>query len=216
MKKIIISILTILLLVLAYFVIFNDIHILNWDNISIKDIKDKDKELNDKINTAKETNQQKYPQSISSLETSMEQLKKTKDKYLNKVKYLSEDLELGVVQIKEYKIDKLWVALGNYAKDENVNLKLDVMETGTKDVYDLNVTIIGEYIGITAFIYDIEKDDTLGFRIVNFKIAPNTTTTETTSSGNNTSSSEKQYTTYVSVSGLKATFKIESVGIDFN
>ena len=222
MKKIVISILIILLFVLVYYLIFGHLEVFGWSNTSIKDLKKADEELDKKINTAKEINMQKYPQSISALESSMDDLKKVKEKYDNKVKYISDDLELGVVQIKEYKIDRLWVALGNYAKEENVTLKLDIVETSSQNVYDLNITLVGEYIGITDFIYDIEKDDTLGFKVVDFRIAPNTSGGEDSSSSGTSaqksggSTESTQHTTYINVSGLKATFRVESVGIEFN
>ncbi len=224
MKKIIILILIVLFAFLFYSILFGNITVFGWTNSNINDIKEADANLDKKINTAKELNMQKYPQSISSLETSIDDLKKVKEKYENKVKYLEDDLELGVVQIKEYKIDRLWVALGNYAKDEKVTLKLDIVETGKQGVYDLNITLVGEYIGITDFIYDIEKDDTLGFKIMNFKIAPNTsdasdsssTGTNSAQSSQGSSDSSNTHTTYINVSGLKATFKIESVGIEFD
>ena len=112
------------------------------------------------------------------------------------------------VEIKEYKIERLWIALENYAKKEGIELKLDVADTNVADVYDLNVTVKGEYIQITDFIYDIEKDDTLGFKILKFKMTPAAITTTT-----KTETGEE--VTVTNYDWLTATFEIKSVGIDF-
>ena len=212
MKKFLISILVVLLLVLAYFVILKNVTIAKWESKSINDIKDANNELDTQINMAKQINNQEYPQSIEKLENSIRDLKVAKEKYETKLSYISENAELGVVEIKEYKVERLWITLENYAKDNGLDLQLDLLDTSTADKYDLNITLLGGYIGITDFIYDIEGDDTLGFKIQNFKLTPNTTTTE------NTSEEEEngQTSTSVDTNTLKATFKIEGVGIEFN
>lgn len=225
MKKILISILVVLLAVLTYFLIMEDVHIADWKNKNIDDIKSLNAKLDKKIDIVEQMNYQEYPEKIKNLETSIEELKIAKDKYDSKVNSLTENVELGVVEIKEYKIERLWIALENYAKDENVKLKLEVLDTAAEGIYDLNVTVVGEYIGITDFIYDIEKDDTLGFKILNFKLIPNTNivttaTQETDANDDNTSEDSTQTknnsTASVDVNELKATFKIEGVGIEFN
>ena len=212
MKKFLISILVVLLLVLAYFVILKNVTIAKWESKSINDIKDANNELDTQINMAKQINNQEYPQSIEKLENSIRDLKVAKEKYETKLSYISENTELGVVEIKEYKVERLWITLENYAKDNGLDLQLDLLDTSTVDKYDLSITLLGGYIGITDFIYDIEGDDTLGFKIQNFKLTPNTTTTE------NTSEEEEngQTSTSVDTNTLKATFKIEGVGIEFN
>ena len=212
MKKFLISILVILLLILTYFIILKNVTIATWKSKSINDIKNANNELNAQIDMAKQINNQEYPQSIEKLENSIRNLKVAKEKYETKLSYVSDNAELGVVEIKEYKVERLWITLENYAKDNGLDLQLDLLDTSTADKYDLNITLLGGYIGITDFIYDIEGDDTLGFKIQNFKLTPNTTTTE------NTSEEEEngQTSTSVDTNTLKATFKIEGVGIEFN
>ena len=173
MRKFLISILIILLMILACFLILNDIPIGNWKNKNIDDIKQLNANLDEQIEIAKELKNQQYPTSIENLQTSIDALKTTKERYQSKVSHITDNVELGVVEIKEYKIERLWVTLGNYAKENGVDIQMDLLDTTTQDVYDLNITLIGGYIGITDFIYDIEKDDTLGFKILNFKILPN-------------------------------------------
>lgn len=225
MKKVLISIIVVLFMILTYFVIFKNITISNWKSSNINDVKQLDSNLNEKINTAKQLNNQEYPEKVSNLDSSMEKLKVAKKKYESKMEYVSQDVNLDVVNIKSYKIERLWITLENYAKTENVELKLEVLDTSTAGLYDLSITVVGEYIGITDFIYDIEKDDTLGFKILNFKLLPGVSTTSTTSdpskitnktTADANKNSETTTTTSVRVDQLTATFKIEGVEIEFN
>lgn len=211
MKKFLISVIVLLLMILTYFLIIRNITISNWTSKSINNVKELNTNLNTKIDTAKQKNNQEYPQSIEKLESSIKKLKTTKEKYEIKTKYIADSVELGIIQTKEYKIERLWITLANYAEEENVDLKLEILETPAQGIYNMNVTVTGEYINITDFIYDIEKDDTLGFKVLNFKLLPTTTNSN---SDNNTKTEEK--TTIVNVDKLVATFKIENVGIDFN
>ncbi len=230
MKKVLISIVVVLFMILTYFVIFKNITIASWESSNINDVKQLDSSLNEKINTAKQLNNQEYPDKVSKLDSAMEKLKVAKKKYESKMAYVSQDVNLDVVNIKSYKIERLWITLENYAKTENVELKLEVLDTSSSGLYDLSVTVIGEYIGITDFIYDIEKDDTLGFKILNFKLLPGVSTTSTTTSDpskitnkttadankNSETNTTTTTTTSVRVDKLTATFKIEGVEIEFN
>lgn len=229
MKKVLISILIVLIVILTFFVVFKNINIGEWKSKNINDIKNLNSELDQKINNAKQLNNQDYPNEVNKLDDSMEKLKIVKKKYQNKMEYVSGNVDLGGVSIKNYKIERLWIALENYAKNENVELKLEVVDAASKGLYDLNITVAGEYIGITDFIYDIEKDDTLGFKILNFKLTPYVATTTTNNNTNNNTTSNTKNTddqnqttqtttstTSVRVDKLTATFKVEGVEIEFN
>lgn len=229
MKKVLISILIVLIMILTFFIVFKNISIGEWKSKNINDIKNLNSELEQKINNAKQLNNQDYPNEVNKLDDSMEKLKIAKKKYQNKMEYVSGDVDLGGVSIKNYKIERLWIALENYAKNENVELKLEVVDAASKGLYDLNITVAGEYIGITDFIYDIEKDDTLGFKILNFKLTPYVATTTTNNNTNNNTTSDTNNTndqnqttqttpstTSVRVDKLTATFKVEGVEIEFN
>ena len=229
MKKVLISILIVLIVILTFFVVFKNINIGEWKSKNINDIKNLNSELEQKINNAKQLNNQDYPNEVNKLDDSMEKLKIVKKKYQNKMEYVSGNVDLGGVSIKNYKIERLWIALENYAKNENVELKLEVVDAASKGLYDLNITVAGEYIGITDFIYDIEKDDTLGFKIINFKLTPYVATTTTNNNTNNNTTSNTKNTddqnkttqtttstTSVRVDKLTATFKVEGVEIEFN
>lgn len=228
MKKILISILFIILLVLIVFLVFKNISVFEWKSTSVADIKDLDFNLNSKIDEAVTLSNLNYPDSIETLESSIRSLKLAKQEYENKMKYVSENVELGVVQVKQYKIERLWIVLENYAKDRGIELKLEVVDANASKLYDLNVTLIGDYIGITDFIYDIENDDTLEFNISNFKLVAETQEKADSTSNNeekkqedsnkteNKNEEDSNKTDKASKNKLKATFEIEGVGIQFN
>lgn len=221
MKKFLISVLLVLLVVLMYALAIKNVQLkttsFEWKSKSVQDVKDLSNTLDETIADATQIKQQDYPESIRKLEESITNLKKTKANYEAKAKYIDENVELGIITTKEYKIERLWVTLGKYAKAENINLKVDVVDSTISGKYDLEVTTEGEYINITDFIYDIEKDDTLGFKILNFKLIPKALDTNSTkATDNEQNNNTTQTTTNTNTDKLKATFKIEGVGIKFD
>lgn len=195
MKKFLMSIITILLLILTYFVIFKNISISKWTSKNVKDVKELDSSLTEKIDTAKQLNNQEYPEKVSTLEKSIKQLKIAKERYETKLEYAPDGIDLSVVKTKEYKIERLWIALQNYALSEEIELKLEIVDTTIEDVYDINVTATGEYSSIADFISDIEKDDTLSFKILNFKLLPSTVSSSQTTEKQTTNKTESTNTT---------------------
>ena len=93
-----------------------------------------------------------------------------------KVKFndLSDEEILKAMQDESYSIEFLWTKIGNHATSQGVNLKFEIVSstTGANNVNDINFTVQGTYIGITNFIYAIENDEELNFRIQNFKLLP--------------------------------------------
>lgn len=75
-------------------------------------------------------------------------------------------------QSYDYKIDFLWIRIENHAKSEGVKMKMELTRSssGAENVYNLNFTATGSYIGIEEFITDIEDDSKLGFKIEEFKM----------------------------------------------
>lgn len=229
MKKLLILILIVLLSVAVYMIGFKNIKILDWKTTNIQELEALDKELKADIENAKELNGTVYTTRIEELNKSIRQLKTSKETYEAKVSSLSEDAELGIVSIKNYKIEYLWTKLENYAKDNNVWLKLDLIENGG-DSYDLDITLKGSYIDITETIFDIEKDDTLDFTIEEFKLVPTTETKTTTSdsptlpnnsgvitpSDANNSNNSSTQTVVVDSMVLQGTFTVKNINVELN
>ena len=107
-----------------------------------------------------------YPSTLKKLNDSTETLQQTKKEYEDQAILLANSKYYR--QTETYKLEFLWTKLGNYAKDDNVIIKIDVTNGDAKGIYNLNFTVTGKYSDVTQFIYDIENDSILGFRIDDF------------------------------------------------
>ena len=69
-------------------------------------------------------------------------------------------------------IEFLLVRIENHAKSEGVAMNMVVTRSssGAENVYNLNFTATGSYVGIEEFITDIEDDSRLGYKIEEFKM----------------------------------------------
>ena len=172
MKKVLISILIILLLVLAYVAIFNGLSIGNIKILSVKQIIEANDELTADISEAKNLINGEYTEAKEDLSNSVEDLVEAKEAYYDLAKTSTEGEITEATTIKKYKIEYLWTIVGNYATSEGVNLKMDVVtgDSGEEEVKNLEFTVTGQYIGIMEFIADIEDDEDLGFTIEEFKM----------------------------------------------
>lgn len=235
MKKILISIIIILLIGLGYTIGVKSLNIGALKLESVNDIKSASTNLEQKFNTSKEISAQTYPKTIEDLDNVVRDLKKVKQEYEAKILSNPEaETNLGVIQVEKYNIEYLWTIIGNYATKNGVTLTLDVKSSNAKDVYNLNFNLEGKYIGITDFIYSLEDDDELKFEIKDFKISSdkivnsdtkqkttdetaNNKTNTTTSKQENTTTNKQENTTKKSDGiTLYATFTVENVGINLN
>ena len=100
MKKILISVLITLLIILTYFTLSKGINLLNIK--SIRGIKAKSDELESEFNEANELSNKTYPEEVQGLEEAIKKLKISKQEYENKNVPNKEKLSVGTVEIKTY------------------------------------------------------------------------------------------------------------------
>lgn len=181
MKKILISIIIILLIGLGYTIGVKSLSIGQLKLESVGDIKNASANLDQKFNTSKEISAKTYPKSIEDLDKVVRDLKTAKQQYQAKT-LNNPDVQsnLGIIQLEKYNIEYLWTIIGNYATKNGVTLTLDIKSTSAQDVYNLNFSLEGKYIGITDFIYSLEDDSELKFEIKDFKISSDKITTKNT------------------------------------
>lgn len=174
MRKILLSIIIVLLLVITYFSLFKGIEIGSLKISSIKQIDENSKLLEEKTLEANNYIDIEYPKKREDLKQANDKMQDTKKRYLDETNASSEAEIQSALEIESFDIEKLWTKLGNHAKAEEVNLKLVInsSSSGSTDTKDLSFTVNGSYVGITNFIYDIEDDDQLKFRIYNYKMLP--------------------------------------------
>lgn len=171
MRKILLIVLIVLLLVGAGFTIANGFELGNFQIWGVKGITAQNENIDNKNEELSSLISVTYPATLAELKTSSETLTSTKQEYENKAILVSNSKYY--MQTEKYEIEFLWTRLGNYAKDNNVQIKIDVVNSSTSGLYDLNFTIAGKYSDVTDFIYDIENDSKLGFKIEDFHMSAN-------------------------------------------
>lgn len=190
MKKLIILILVIALLILSGVIMFNGISIGNLKIESIHDIRIKSAKLDKDLATCVNLTNMSYPEAVNKLEEAIKNLKKNKDKYEMIKPNDTEESALNTTQIKVYNSDFLWKSLGIYAKKHGIDLTIELTQGTTSNSYNINFIALGDYIGVTDFIYELENDTDLSFKIEKFAMEPNSNTT-TTKNTNSSSNQEK-------------------------
>lgn len=181
MKKLLISIIIILVLILTGFTIIKGLEIGNFKILGIIDIKKQNEDLDNKIKESTKMASTDYPKAIDNLNKTVKEFQKTKTDYEDMVNVSTNSEIQAANQYGVYEIGMLWIELGNHAKSEGIIMDVSAKEltpidtSTTSDVdkkYNCNLyfTATGTYAGIAGFIEDIEDDSKLGFRIEDFKI----------------------------------------------
>ena len=170
MRKILISILVCLLLIGSAFFMVNGISKVNIKGI--KGLSEKNEQIEQKISDLSNVISVTYANTESNLKRTANTLQDSKTEYENQAALSNSQSPSYASQLETYDIDYLWTKLGNYARDEKVVIKIDLVASGTStNLYNLNFTTTGAYVNITNFIYDIENDSKLGFKIDEFKMS---------------------------------------------
>ncbi len=174
MRKVLIIVIILLLVALGYTMSFNGLEIGKFQIWSVKELSESSKSIDTKIEEINSLIDVQYPKKISDLKSASNNMKTAKEEYLNYTNLSSDEQILRAMQEESYSIEFLWTKIGNHATSEGVNLKFEIVSssTGGNNVNDINFTVQGTYIGITNFIYAIENDQDLNFRIQNFKLVP--------------------------------------------
>lgn len=174
MRKILLIIIIVLLLVFGYVTVTKGIDIASLHISSVMQIDETSKELDEKTEELNSLIDISYPSKIEELKNASNRMQEAKQKYLDETNLSSDEEIQSALQIENYDIERLWTKVGNHANKEGVNLKLVLSSSssGSSETKDLSFTVEGSYIAITNFVYDLEDDDELNFRIYNFKILP--------------------------------------------
>lgn len=174
MRKILLSVFAGLTLIATIFFMVNGFNKFNVKGFSGLD--EKNTQVENKISDLSNVITVKYTQAESNQKTAANKLIDSKTEYENQAYLSSTNRSSYASMLEAYDIDYLWTKLGNYAKEEGVVIKIDVMSSSaSSNLYDLNFAVTGTYVGSTDFIYDIENDSKLGFKIDNFSMSSNTT-----------------------------------------
>ena len=156
---------------------------------TLTDTKNNLDKVTQNINTVKNSNSSK----VISLETAKQEFKDAKLSYDG----ISEET-LNIIKeatLEEtYDIEYMWIKLGNYAKVNNLNISLvepggNIVETDTEEDKDdqtissdgatepqvqtssnLMINVIGDYLDLAEFVFDVENDVELRFKLDKIKM----------------------------------------------
>lgn len=181
MKKLLISTIIVLILVLTGITIVNGIEIGNFKILGISEIKKQNEDLDSKIKEATKLASTDYQKKLDDLDETVKEFEKTKTTYEDMINVSTESEVEAANQYEVYEIGMLWINLGNHAKSEGVTMDVSAKnltaidtevttEADKKYTCDLYFTATGTYAGIAGFIENIEDDSKLGFRIEDFKM----------------------------------------------
>lgn len=170
MKDILISVISILIIVIIIICMAKGLTIGNFSILSIADIQKESLELDEEIEELNNLKNVTYKKKLSDLQNATKSLTTAKQKYLD-LASVSTDQEIKEANLEQtYAMEFLWNRVGSYATREGVTLKWDVSATGVNNKYTLNFTTTGSYVGTINYIYALENDSDLSFRIENFKM----------------------------------------------
>lgn len=179
MKKLLILILIALVLALTIFTLINGLSIGSFKVWGIKQIQSGNAELEETVTQATKLASSTFPSKVSELNTSMEKLEQEKTSYNDMVAVSDTGDVQTASQLSNYTLDFLWTTIGTHATSEGVNIDISITSgTGGENVYNLNFTAVGSYVGISEFIRDVEDDSDLGFKIENFSMKAGSSTSQ--------------------------------------
>lgn len=175
MRKILIAILLVLLIVLAYFTIFQGISIGSINILSANGIIELNDDLTEKINEANTKIKNDLQNKKTELSDSINTLLENKESYY-RLANVSTDSQITEAQTEElYSIEYLYLRIGRHARNEGVNFRMDIMSgnvSADSTVKNIAFTVEGQYVGIMNFVSALEEDSELAFRIDDFDLLP--------------------------------------------
>ena len=184
MRKLLFALLAVTLLFVVGLVIYKGFSIGKIEIWGIKQIVAENEQI-DKANAYLEKlASENFQTAITKLNNSGEAMQVKKKEYEEQAVLVSNSKYY--MQTEKYKIDFLWTRIGNYAKDNKVTPKMEVASGTTKGVYNLIITAVGKYPNVADFIYAIENDSRLGFKIEDFSMTQYITKSESNDEENAT------------------------------
>ncbi len=174
MKKLLISALVILLLIMAYFAIFRGISVANFHLLSVEQIGEENDKLTQEIAQTEILMNNDYQTKLNDLKKNTSDLMTAKEEYYNLADSSTEAEIRQANQVEEYTVEFLMTNLGRHATSKGVNLTYTPTSgtTGEANVNNISFTVVGSYNSVIEFLTSIEDDSKLGFRIRNFKLVP--------------------------------------------
>lgn len=214
MRKIILYILLISLVIFSVFIVYKGIPEIKIESYS--SISQENKKLNNLITEANNKKEVEYKKKSDALNTAHKLLESNKESYQELLEIGVDSNGIPLSKIQEYEIEKIWITIGNYAKKEGVDVKMEITSNNSvAGTYDLNFTASGSYTSIEDFLRDLQGDNTLVFKIENFKLVAGGTRSSTNNTVGNTAENTTENTASDESAGiLTATFVCKDIKLN--
>jgi len=231
MRKLLISVLIALLLLITIYSVVKGLSIGNIKILGFNDIKTESGKLETGIDDITKLKEQTYKKTLSDIESNAKTLIQEKEDYARAVSTSTSSEIEKATHNEKYEQDFLWAKIGNHATSQGVKLKFDIaVGSVNKNNYDLHFTATGTYANITEFVMALENDNLLNFKIENFKLVPvqantnkNTTGNTTTNTNKDTNKNANSNTSNTTIEEevveelkLQATFKVTDIAINID
>lgn len=174
MRKLLISVLLVLLIILAYFTIFQGISIGNFNILGASGIIGLNDTLTEEINRANVKITNDLQNKKGELNQEVGTLLQNKEAYYE-LANVSTETEISKAHTQEvYDIAFLFLKIGRHGRAEGVNFRMDILssDTGDNTVKNIAFTVTGAYSATIEFISALEDDSELSFRIEDFHMLP--------------------------------------------
>lgn len=172
MRKILISVIIILLVFMAYLIIFEGLALGDFKILSAEQIINENDKLTQEILLTEDKINKEYPTETDNLNNSITLMLNAENEYLDLASVSTEAEILKATTVETYTVEFLWTVLGRHATSKGVNLNYIPKNDNT-----IEFTVMGDYIPVLEFISEIENDSRLAFTIENFELTQSSDTT---------------------------------------
>ena len=171
MRKVLLIILLVLLIIGFGYIVLKGQTIGNLSIWGVKKIQEENDIIDQRIATLSKLSGLTYTNVISNLNTEANEMQDKKEQYENAIALATSDTNNYAIRTEKYPIEYLWTKLGNYAANEGIIITMYVLKSSSgANLYDLKFRLVSDYRGVTEFLYDIENDSSLGFKIDEFSM----------------------------------------------
>ena len=169
---------------LVILMVNNDLDLYLFKIFSTSSLDLKKEELESK-QTSLDLKKTEHKTSLKNLENAKSEFNKEKEKY----EAISDETIASLKEAtrgEEYNLEYMWIQLGNYAKANNLKISLYEKEEGTSNststssnskntsedsiLETLKIQVVGTYLNVSEFIFNIENDNTLRFKLDNIRM----------------------------------------------
>ena len=131
------------------------------DVVSYNDLKSNKEKLDNDMKQLNSLNTEKLDAAAESVRLEQKNYEAKKNEYDTLALTASKEDIAEANKIERYLLDYLWIRVGNYANDNAVKFKMTPDDVNATLSFD----ITGSYVSVINFIYDIQNDSELNFKV---------------------------------------------------